>query len=160
LSQDESAVTIHDVARPIEVSVLIDAPLARVWAELADFGSHPQWMDDAATVRFLTDRTTGIGTRIEAATRVGPLRASDVMEVVRWEVERTIVVEHVGSVKGFGRFDIVPIGDGTEMRWVEDLRFPWWMGGPVGLAVAGPILQRIWRGSLMRLKGRLEISDL
>jgi uncharacterized membrane protein len=158
LSQDERAVTIHDVARPIEVSVLIDAPLAKVWAELADFGSHPQWMDDAAAVRFITDRTTGIGTRIEATTRVGPLRASDVMEVVRWEVDRTIVVEHVGSVKGFGRFDIGPSGDGTEMRWVEDLRFPWWMGGPVGLAVARPIFRRIWRGSLMRLKERLEIT--
>ncbi len=146
------------MARPIEVSILISAPPARVWAELADFGSHPQWMDDAATVRFLTDQTTGVGTRIEAATRVGSLRATDVMEVVRWEVERTIVVEHVGSVKGFGRFDIGPIGDGTEMRWVEDLRFPWWMGGPVGLAVARPIFRRIWRGSLMRLKTRLEIS--
>jgi uncharacterized protein YndB with AHSA1/START domain len=152
------AVTIHDMGRPIEVTVLIDAPLERVWAELADFASHPQWMDDAATVRFLTERTTGIGTRIEAATRVGPLRVADVMEVVRWEVAQTIVVEHVGAVKGFGRFDIGPIGDGTEMRWVEDLRFPWWMGGPVGLAVARPILGRIWRVNLMRLKERLEIS--
>jgi uncharacterized protein YndB with AHSA1/START domain len=146
------------MARPIEATVLIDAPLARVWAELADFASHPQWMDDAATVRFLTERTTGIGTRIEAATQVGPLRVADVMEVVRWEEEQTIVVEHVGTVKGFGRFDIGSTGDGTEMRWVEDLRFPWWMGGPVGLAVARPILGRIWRGNLMRLKERLQIS--
>ncbi|MGH8947954.1 MAG: SRPBCC family protein, partial [Acidimicrobiia bacterium] len=118
------------MALPIEIHVLIAAPPARVWAELADFASHPQWMDDAATVRFLSDRTTGIGTRIEAATMVGPLRATDVMEVVRWEVGKTIVVEHVGAVKGFGRFDIGPMGEGTEMRWVEDLRFPWWMGGP------------------------------
>ncbi len=147
------------MARPIEVSVLISAPPARVWAELADFGSHPQWMDDAATIRFLTDRTTGIGTRIEVATRVGPLKATDVMEVVRWDLEQTIVVEHVGAVKGYGRFDIGSRADGTEMRWVEDLRFPWWMGGPVGLAVARPIFRRIWRGSLMRLKERLEISD-
>ena len=146
------------MARPIEVSVLIDAPPAQVWAELADFSSHPQWMDDAANVRFLSDRTTGVGTRIEAATRVGPFRAADVMEVVRWEEERTIVVEHVGVVKGFGRFDIEPSGDGTEMRWVEDLRFPWWMGGPVGLAVARPILGRTWRGSVRRLKERLELS--
>jgi uncharacterized membrane protein len=146
------------MGRPIEVTVVIGVPLARVWADLADFASHPQWMDDAATVRFLTDRTTGIGTRIEVATRVGPLRASDVMEVIRWEVEQTIVVEHLGAVKGFGQFDIGPIGSGTEMRWVEDLRFPWWMGGPVGLAVARPILARIWRGNLMRLKERLEIS--
>ena len=146
------------MARPIEATVFIAAPLTRVWAELADFASHPQWMGDAATVRFLTDQTTGIGTRIEADTRVGPLRAADVMEVVRWEVEQTIVVEHVGAVKGFGRFDVGPIGNGTEMRWVEDLRFPWWMGGPLGLAVARPILARIWRGSLMRLKERLEVS--
>jgi uncharacterized protein YndB with AHSA1/START domain len=146
------------MARPIEVNVVIDAPLARVWAELADFASHPQWMDDAATVRFLTDRTTGLGTRIEAATRVGPLRASDVMEVVRWEEEQTIVVEHVGAVKGYGRFDIEPTGGGTGMRWVEDLRFPWWMGGPIGLALARPIMRRIWHGSLMRLKERVELS--
>lgn len=146
------------MARPIEVSVLIDAPLGHVWAALADFASHPQWMDDAATVRFLTDQTTGLGTRIEAATRVGPLRATDLMEVVRWEEEQTIVVEHVGAVKGYGRFDIEPVGDHTEMRWVEDLRFPWWMGGSVGLALARPILGRIWRGSLMRLKRRLELS--
>ena len=146
------------MARPIEVSVLIDAPLGRVWAELADFASHPQWMDDAASVRFLTDQTTGLGTKIEAETRVGPLRAADVMEVVGWEEEQTIVVEHVGAVKGYGRFDIGRVGGHIEMRWVEDLRFPWWMGGKLGLALARPILGRIWRGSLMRLKGRLELS--
>ena len=146
------------MAQPIEVSVLIDAPLARVWAELADFASHPQWMGDAATVRFLTDRTTGLGTRIEVATRVGPFRATDVMEVVRWEGEQTIVVEHIGAVKGYGIFEIGPSGENTEMRWVEDLRFPWWMGGPVGLAMARPIFRRIWRGSLMRLKERVELS--
>jgi hypothetical protein len=146
------------MARPIEVSVLIAATLRQVWAELSDFASHPEWMDDAATVRFLTDQTTGLGTRIEAATRVGPLRAADVMVVVRWDEEQTIVVEHVGAVKGYGRFDIGRVGDHTEMRWVEDLRFPWWLGGPLGLALARPILGRIWRGSLRRLKDRLELS--
>lgn len=129
-----------------------------MWAELADFRSHPEWMDDAATVQFLSDQTTGIGTRIEVATRVGPLRAADLMEVVGWEHEKTIRVEHVGSVTGFGRFDISLQGAGTELRWQESLHFPWWMGGPVGLWLARPILSRIWRRSLERLKGRLEVS--
>ena len=123
------------MARPIEVSVLIDAPVARVWAELADFASHPQWMDDAATVRFITDRTTGVGARIEVATRVGPLRATDVMEVVRWEDEQAIVVEHVGAVTGIGRFDVGPSGDSTEMRWVGGSSLPLvdgWTGGVGG----------------------------
>jgi uncharacterized protein YndB with AHSA1/START domain len=146
------------MARPIEVAIVIAASPDRLWEELADFSSHPKWMDDAATVRFLTDRTTGVGTRIEVATKVGPLRATDVMEVVEWEEEGRIVVEHVGSVTGLGRFEIMRAGTGTEMRWVENLRFPWWMGGPVGLALARPILGRIWQGSLNRLKERLELS--
>ena len=146
------------MAKPIDLAVTIDAPIDRVWAELADFASHPEWMDDAATVRFLTEQTTGVGTRIEVATRVGPLRATDFMNVVGWEEGQTIVVEHMGSVTGSGRFEVRPLGTGTEMRWWEDLRFPWWMGGPVGLAIARPIFRRIWRGSLERLKQRLEIS--
>ena len=151
----------HDsptLTRPIEVAIVIDASPNRLWPELADFRSHPEWMDDAATVSFLTDRTSGVGTRIEVATKVGPLRATDVMEVIEWEDERTIVVEHLGSVTGFGRFEIRPTGTGTEMRWVEELRFPWWMGGPIGLGLARPILGRIWQGSLKRLKERLELS--
>jgi hypothetical protein len=116
-------------------------------------------MDDAATVRFLTDQTTGVGTRIEVATRVGPLRARDLMEVVGWEEGRLIEVEHVGSVTGPGRFEIRSKGTGTEMRWQETLRFPWWMGGGLGVRIAHPILSRIWQGSLMRLKHRVEVSS-
>lgn len=146
------------MARPIDLTITFDAPPDRVWAELADLGSHPEWMSDAATVRFIGEQRTGVGTRIVAATRVGPLKARDAMNVVEWVEGRTIAVEHVGSVKGSGRFEIRPISDGTEMTWHEVLRFPWWMGGPVAEWIAGPILRSIWTRSLERLKRRVELS--
>jgi uncharacterized protein YndB with AHSA1/START domain len=120
------------MAARIELSIVLRATPDRVWAELADFASHPEWMDDAATVTFLGEQRTGVGTRIVAATRVGPLRATDHMEVVEWDEERLIAVDHLGSVRGSGRFEIQSVPDGTEMTWREELRFPWWLGGPVG----------------------------
>ncbi len=142
----------------IELSIFIAARSEKVWEELADLGSHPEWMDDAATVKFIGEQRTGIGTRIVAATRVGPLRAEDVMEVVEWSEGRVIGVEHVGSVHGTGRFEISAVSRGTEVRWIESLGFPWWLGGPIGAWVARPILSRIWRGNLERLKRRVELS--
>jgi hypothetical protein len=39
----------------------------------------------------------------------------------------------------------------TELTWEEELRFPWWLGGPVTGAVAAPVLRRVWAGNLRRL---------
>jgi uncharacterized protein YndB with AHSA1/START domain len=142
----------------VELSIFIAAPPDRVWAELADLASHPEWMDDAATVTFIGEQRAGVGTRMVAATRIGPLRARDTMDVNEWVEGRVIAVEHVGSVKGNGRFEIRPVSGGTELTWTENLRFPWWMGGPIGELVAQPILGRIWTGSLQRLKRRVELS--
>lgn len=80
------------------------------------------------------------------------------MEVVEWSEGRVIGVEHVGSVHGTGRFEISAVSRGTEVRWIESLGFPWWLGGPIGAWVARPILSRIWRGNLERLKRRVELS--
>jgi hypothetical protein len=39
---------------------------------------------------------------------------------------------------------------------VEDLVFPWWMGGPVGGVVGGRIMKLVWRRNLSKLKRRIE----
>ena len=68
-------------------------------------------------------------------------------------------VRHDGLVTGDGRFTIAPLGDGSRSRfsWEEELTFPWWLAGPVGSAIGGPlVLKRIWQGNLRRLKPLVE----
>ncbi len=144
--------------KPIELVARFAAPSERVWAELADLRSHSEWMSDAGAIEFVGSQTQGSGTVMRVPTRIGPLRTTDLMTVVEWDEGRMIAVEHVGAVSGVGRFEIAPIGDGTEMRWSETLRFPWWLGGGIGAFVARPILRAIWRRNLDRLRRRIELN--
>ncbi len=138
-----------------QLIVDIPAPPDRVWAELADLGSHHQWMADAEEIRFTDQQRSGLGTRMLVPTRVGPFRTTDLMTVTEWDEGRAMSVEHVGAVSGSGRFVLEPSGAGTRLTWSEQLRFPWWLGGPLGAWVAGPVLKRIWRGNLSRLAARV-----
>jgi len=141
----------------IDVEVPIAAAPAVVWAHLADIPSHVEWMADAVDIRFVTERHEGVGVRFDCDTKVGPLRLVDRMEVTEWEPERRMGVRHVGLVTGSGTFSLRADGPGsTTMTWSEDLRFPWWLAGRLGAWVARPVLSRIWRGNLRRLRERVE----
>ena len=48
----------------------------------------------------------------------------------------------------------------TRFTWTERLKFPWWMGGPLGALAAKPILQRVWLRNLTNLKGIVETQVL
>lgn len=143
---------------PIVVSVVVDAPLGRVWGALADLPSHTEWMADAEAIHFLTDRRSGVGTVMTVETRIGPFRLSDRLEVTAWEEGRGIAVDHQGIVRGAGRFDLSPMANGIRFTWREQLHFPWWLGGPVTALVARPVLARVWAGNLSRFKRMLEVS--
>jgi hypothetical protein len=109
-------------------------------------------MADAAAIRFTGDRRAGVGTTFECETRIGPLRTTDLMEVTEWRERRAMGVRHVGLFTGTGRFLLRRSPRGrTRLTWDEDLRFPWWLGGPVGAVVAAPVLRAVWRGNLRRL---------
>jgi uncharacterized membrane protein len=141
----------------IEVSVTINAPLEAIWAAAADLGSHVEWMADAESVTFLTARRRGLGTRMEVATRVGPFRTRDVMEVTEWIDRQRIGVRHTGFVTGAGAFTLGETGfASTEFTWQERLRFPWYLGGPLTAWLASPFLRAVWRRNLTRLKQRLD----
>lgn len=89
-------------------------------------------------------------------TVVGPFRTLDDMEVVGWDEGRSIEVAHTGLVKGRGTFTLTDGAPGeTLVTWDEELRFPWWLGGPVTAMLARPVLARIWRGNLRRLEESL-----
>ena len=108
------------------LSVSVDAPRSAVWEALADVRSHVDWMADATEIHLTSEQATGVGAMFECKTRVGPLRTRDQM----------VVTESKG---------------GTTVNWEEKLDFPWWVGGCLTSAIAGPILKLVWRGNLMRL---------
>lgn len=142
---------------PVIVSIDIDAPRSRVWAELEDLRSHVEWMADAESMTITSDQDRGVGTVAEVATTIGPLRTTDVMRFTEWDEGRAMAVRHEGLVSGTGRFTLDDIGGGrTRMTWTEELDFPIHFGGPVGATIARPIFRRIWTANLARLKRRVE----
>jgi carbon monoxide dehydrogenase subunit G len=144
----------------IRIQQTIDAPPAAVWRRLADIADHVSWMADAASIRFTGEQRTGVGTTFVCDTRVGPLRTRDVMEVTEWREGEAIGVRHRGLIAGTGRFVLHAEDDGgSSVVWDERLRFPWWLGGPVGERVTAPVLRAVWRGNLRRLAARVTASD-
>ncbi len=138
----------------MRLSIDIPAPVGKVWREAADLGSHVEWMADAVSIRF-PGRRSGRGTRMVVKTRLGPFRVTDLLEVTAWEPRRRIGVVHRGAVSGQGDFLLEPLGRrATRFTWQEVLRFPWWLGGPLGALFARPILRRIWRGNLEQFRRR------
>ena len=143
----------------LRVETTIAAPPEAVWAHLEDIASHTEWMADATSIDFPTAQRRGTGTRFACRTRVGPLRMTDLMEITEWSPPSRMGVRHTGAVSGEGHFELHPTGPAggsTTMTWRETLHFPWWMGGAAGAAVARPVLRRIWRANLTRLKHRVE----
>jgi hypothetical protein len=116
-------------------------------------------MHDAVAIRFLSDRHEGVGTTFDCDTKVGPLRMTDRMQVTEWRAGRVIGIAHAGVVTGRGRFTVHRARRGrTRFTWEERLRFPWWLGGPVAGLFARPVLRRVWRANLRRLKAQLEAA--
>jgi uncharacterized protein YndB with AHSA1/START domain len=141
----------------IRVSTVIDAPPARVWDEVRHIERHVDWMADAEEIRFTSRRRSGVGTTFDCLTKVGPIRLTDKMEITDWRDGKLMGVRHVGLVTGTGRFTITKARGGrTRFSWDERLRFPWWMGGPVGGVVGGRIMRQIWKKNLRVLKALVE----
>lgn len=142
----------------LTVSTTLDATPDEVWAAVEDIGSHVEWMEDAVAIRFTSERTSGVGTTFDCDTKVGPFRLVDHMEITEWSPGKAMGVRHVGLVTGTGVFRLEPKGGRrrsaprTRFVWTEKLRFPWWMGGPLGALAAKPVLKHVWRTNLRNLK--------
>jgi uncharacterized protein YndB with AHSA1/START domain len=138
----------------IRVEIQVPAAPEAVWADVSRLHTHVEWMADAEAIEFLSESREGVGTRMRVATRVGPFRTSDIMEFTAWDPPRLMAVSHQGLFTGRGQFRCEPSSGGTRFRWEEEIRFPWYLGGPIGAWVAAPVLAAIWRGNLRRLAGR------
>jgi len=144
----------------IRVAIDIAAPVERVWQVVEPVERHVDWMADAESISFVSDQTRGVGTAFLCVTKVGPIRLTDKMRITRWEPNRAMGVEHIGLVTGSGVFTLEAVDPKlTRFVWEETLKFPWWLGGPIGALIGGKILLRaIWRGNLRRLAALCEVA--
>ncbi len=141
----------------IRVAVEIDATTEHVWAELQRIDRHVEWMHDAVAIRFTGEQTSGVGTEFLCDTKVGPFKLVDRMTITEWVPNAAMGVRHTGVVTGEGKFTLTRNDARTHFAWEERLRFPWWLGGPIGAAVAGPLVLRpLWKRNLKALKRQIE----
>ena len=111
-------------------------------------------MNDAVAQSFVTDQREGEGTSFHCKTRIGPFVTNDVMTITRWENETVMGVEHKGLIKGEGAFFLHGNEGQTTLVWQEELRFPWYLGGPLTAYAAMPVLTYIWRRNLANFRAR------
>ena len=83
----DSCAAVPPVAdrRPLESLIVIDAPIERVWAVVADIEGQPRWMHDMKSVRMLTTGPIGVGTRGEATVRILGMSVTDPVTVTEFE---------------------------------------------------------------------------
>lgn len=107
------------------MSLVIDVPIEKVWAALADWESQGEWMLQT-TVRVTSDIREGVGTSIAAFTGVGKLGIMDHMTVTSWNPPQVCDVIHTGKIiKGTGRFELTALSaQSTQFDWSEEILAP------------------------------------
>lgn len=99
------------------------ASVVRLWRVATDWAGHGSFFP-FTTVRVL-DREPGVGQRLEATTRLGPVRLRDPMVVTRWEPpgrQGVCELQKVGRVLG-GRTTLTVERSprGSRLRWSTDV---------------------------------------
>ncbi len=107
------------------MSLVIEAPIEKVWAALADWESQGDWMLQT-TVEVTSQIREGVGTTIAAFTGIGKFGVMDHMIVTSWQPPHICDVVHTGKIiKGTGRFKLSAIdAETTRFDWSEEILTP------------------------------------
>lgn len=143
---------------PIEPSVVVDAPIERVWQVLTDIEGQPRWMRDMKAVRILGSGDVGVGTRAEADVQIFGLRTLDPITITAFEPPRHFAIRHEGRFSGHGDIRLDPGVDGstTIVRWSETIVPPWLPH--LGSWLLAPVLRTVFQADLDRLRDLVEMS--
>ncbi|MFP5342632.1 MAG: SRPBCC family protein [Candidatus Limnocylindria bacterium] len=141
---------------PIASLIVIDAPIDRVWAELADIEGQPRWMHEMKAVRLLTPPPVGVGTRGEATVRVFGIAVTDPVEITEFAPPHRFAIRHEGTFTGEGLITLEAGADGTTtiVRWDETLVAP--LLPHLAARIQGPILGAIFQADLERFRAICE----
>ena len=72
--------------------ILINKPLDVVWNEVKVMEDHVKWMEDAVKIDILADNTSGLNTKMNVLTKVGPITLTDIITVTEWKEKESIGV--------------------------------------------------------------------
>jgi uncharacterized membrane protein len=144
---------------PISTLVVVDAPVERTWAVLADIPLQPEWMHDMKRVEILTPGPTGVGTRGSATVRIFGIAVTDPVEVTEFEPPRRFAIRHEGLFTGGGLITLEPgAGNATTIvRWDETLVPP--ILPELGALLQAPVLRAIFQADLHRFKRLVETGS-
>ncbi len=86
---------------PISSMIVIDAPIERVWAELADVAGQPRWMHEIKAIR-VPDGPIAVGMTCEADVRMFGITVTDPVTITTFEPPHRYAISHDGTFKGSG----------------------------------------------------------
>jgi uncharacterized membrane protein len=145
---------------PIESMVVIDAPIERVWAMLADIDRQPEWMTEMKSVRVVTPGPVGVGTECEAEVRILGITVTDPVTITAFEPPMLYAISHDGMFKGTGTITLESGADLTTtiVRWQEQLSPP--VLSHLGALAMTPALGAIFQADLARFKQLVESGSV
>jgi uncharacterized protein YndB with AHSA1/START domain len=145
---------------PIRTHVVIDAPIERVWAVLADIPSQPTWMHDLKKATILGDGPVGVGTRADGLVRIAGISVRDPIEIIAFDPPRRYAVRHDGRYAGQGVIELTPGADGTTtiVDWTEILVPP--ILPHLGARLQAPFLAAVFQADLHRLRRLVETGSV
>jgi len=142
------------------VAGYIEASVARVWDVLRDWEGSDAWMVDATSVEVVGEQREGVGTKVQAVTKIAGVPLTDRFTVTAWEPERLIaIMHHAWPIRGLAWWELSPTGSGTFMEWAEELDPPFGPLGEIGGTVLKRPIEKVLAKSFAKLKASAEAGS-
>jgi uncharacterized protein YndB with AHSA1/START domain len=142
----------------IELAATMPGPPEVVWRLITDWENQGDWQLEARDFVVKSAAREGVGVVAEATVSIGGITTRDAIEVVAWEPNEHLAIEHKGWVSGRGDIRLTPLGSGerpdrTHVHWIETLHPPLGFAGALGLIAFKPLMARAFKRDLRVLQG-------
>jgi len=148
-------------AEPQAISsmVVVDAPIERCWALLADVERQAEWMAEMKAIRILSPGPVGVGMTAEADVRIFGITVTDPVTITEFDPPHRYAISHDGTFKGRGVITLEAGVDGTTtiVRWEETLVPP--VLPHLGALAMTPALAAIFQADLVHFKELVETGS-
>ena len=109
----------------VQVSTMIDRPIAEVFAFVANIENHPKWESDFLEVKRLSTEPLGVGTTYRCVLKFPGQRVESKFEITEYELNRKVSFEGepAGPAKPKGSYIFESVADGTKITSLPQPEF-------------------------------------